>query len=118
MTTARGAKLLADSPALLLVIATDLLAGDDFRSACSELAGALLLAGFAADGSEPVARRIQPAIVAEGWQSLGEAPGATSRGHAIADFIRLARAIGLLEREDDPHVRAIHLSTPPPDASG
>jgi hypothetical protein len=86
---------------LLLEIATDLLAGDDFRSACAELAVALLLAGFAADWSEPLAKRIQPAIVAEGWQSFGDPPGVRDVLWAVADFIRPARAIGLLEREED-----------------
>lgn len=101
LTTSRGRKLLADPAALLLVIATDLLAGDDFRSACAELAVALLLAGFEADWSEPLAKRIQPAIVAEGWQSSGEQPGVRDVSWAVAEFIRPARAIGLLEREDD-----------------
>jgi len=101
VTTARGRKLFADPPALLLAIATDLLAGNDFRAACSELAVALLLAGFEADWSEPIARQIQPAIVAEGWQSDGEPPGVRDVSWAIADFIRPATAAGLIERQRD-----------------
>jgi hypothetical protein len=85
----------------LLALATDLLAGDDFRSACAELAVALLLAGFEADWSEPIARGVHPAIVAEGWQSADEPPGVRDVSWAIADFIRPATAAGLIERQGD-----------------
>jgi hypothetical protein len=101
LLTARGRKLLANPPALLLALATDLLAGDDFRSACAELAVALLLAGFEADWSEPIARGVHPAIVAEGWQSADEPPGVRDVSWAIADFIRPATAAGLIERQGD-----------------
>jgi len=49
VTSARGRELLADPSGLLLAIANDLLAGDDFRAACTELAVPLLLAEFEAD---------------------------------------------------------------------
>ncbi len=101
VTTARGRKLLADPAALLLAIATDLLAADDFRAACAELAVALLLAGFEADWSEPLAKRVHPAIVGEGWQSAGEPPGVRDLSWAISDFIRPATAACLIERGCD-----------------
>lgn len=101
VTTARGRKLLADPPALLLTIATQLLAGDDFRAACAELAVSLLLSGFEADWSEPLATRIHPAIDAEGWQSAGESPRVRDISWAIAGFIRPATATGLIERRRD-----------------
>src|SRR5205807_9549211 len=81
-------------------LATELLAGESFRAACAELSVALLLAGFDADWSEPLAERIQPAIAAEGWQHDGEAPEVRDVSWAIADLLRRARAIGLLERKD------------------
>jgi hypothetical protein len=99
--TARGRKRLADPAALLLAIATDLLAGDDFRAACAELAVAVLLAGFQADWSEPIAKQVHAAVVAEGWQSAGEPPAVCDVSWAIADFIRPATAAGLIERPDD-----------------
>ena len=101
MTTGRGRKLLADPAALLAAIASDLLTGEDFRFACTELAAALLLAGFPADWSEPLAERIQMAIAAEGWQSFGQPPGVRDISWEIGDFLRAGRAFGLLEREDD-----------------
>jgi hypothetical protein len=99
VTTARGRKLLADPLGLLPAIANDVLAGDDFRAACAELAVALLLAGFEADWAEPLARRVRPAIVAKGWQSNGEPPGVRDVSWAIADFIRPATASGLIETQ-------------------
>jgi hypothetical protein len=101
LTTAGGRQLAADPTELLLALATDLLADDDFRGACAELAVALLLAGFEADWSEPLAREIQPAIVAEGWQSSGEPPDVRDVSWAIADFIRPATAAGLIERQPE-----------------
>lgn len=101
LTTARGRELLADPPVLLVAAATDLLSGDDFRAACSELTVALLLAGFEAEWSEPLARRVHPAIVAEGWHSNGEPPGVRDVSWVIADFIRPATAVGLIERPGD-----------------
>jgi len=101
VTTARGRELLADPSGLLLAIANDLLAGDDFRAACAELAVPLLLAGFEADWAEPLAKQVRPAIVAEGWQSDGEPPGVRDVSWAIADFIRPATAGGLIEPRGD-----------------
>lgn len=101
LTTARGRELLADPPALLLAVATDLLAANDFRAACTELAVALLLAGFETDWSEPIASQVHPAIVAEGWQSAGEPPSVRDVSWSIADFIRPAKAAGLIERQGD-----------------
>ena len=101
VTTGRGRELLADPSRLLLTVANDLLAGDDFRAACAELAVPLLLAGFQADWAEPLARGVRPAIVAEGWQSDGEPPGVRAVSWAIADFIRPATASGLIETQAD-----------------
>ena len=97
ITTAHGRALLADPSALLLAIATDLLSRHDFRAACGELAAALLLGGFQADWSEPLAKHIHPAIVDEGWQSNGEPPDVRNVSWAIADFIRPATAAGLIK---------------------
>jgi hypothetical protein len=87
LTTVRGRELLADPPALLVAAATDLLAGDDFRADCAELAVALLLAGFEAEWSEPLARRVHRAIVAEGWPRDGEPP-------CLRAFVRSRRLLG------------------------
>jgi hypothetical protein len=62
---------------------------------------ALLLAGFEADWSVPLARHVHPAIVAEGWQAAGEPPEVSEVSWAIADFIRPATAAGLIERPGD-----------------
>jgi hypothetical protein len=99
LTTARGRELLADPAGLALAIATDLLAGDDFRAACAELAIALLLAGFEAEWAEPLARTVHPAIVAEGWQGNGGPPGVRDVSWEIADFIGRATASGLIETQ-------------------
>jgi hypothetical protein len=101
VTTARGHELRADPPSLMLTIATDLLAGDGFGAACAELAVALLLTGFEADWSEPLAEQVQPAIVADGWQSFGDPPSMHDVSWTIADFIRPATAAGLIERRGD-----------------
>jgi hypothetical protein len=101
VTTARGRELLADPSGLLLTIGSDLLAGDDFRAACAELAVALLLSGFEADWSEPLAKMVRPAIVAEGWQSDGGPPRLRDVSWAIADFILPATACGLIETQAD-----------------
>jgi len=101
LITARGRALLADPSRLLLAIANDLLAGDDFRAGCAELVVPLLLTGFEADSAEPFAKKVCPAIVAEGWQSNGESPGLRDVSWAIADFIRPATACGLIETQAD-----------------
>ena len=97
VATKRGRTLQADPPALLVALASQLLAGDSFRSACGELAAALILDGFVADYSEALAKRVQPAIAAAGWQSAGESPGLRDVAWSIADFLRPAEAIGLFE---------------------
>lgn len=61
-----------DPSVLLLTLARELLAGDDFHAACAELAAALILDGAAADYSNALADRVHPAIVAEGRQAAGE----------------------------------------------
>jgi hypothetical protein len=71
-----------------------------FRAACAELAAARILTGVAVDYSDALAKRIQPAIVAGGWQSSGEPPGVRDVGWGIADFLRPAEAVGLLERRE------------------
>jgi len=100
VTTARGRKLQADPAALLETLSTALLAGEGFRAACAELAVAQILTGFVADYSDALAKRIQPAIVAGGWQSSGEPPGVRDVAWGIADFLRPAEAVGLLERRE------------------
>lgn len=98
LTTTRGRKLLSDPPALLLVLARELLAGDDFRAACAEFTVALILDGAVAGYSDTLADRIHPAIVAEGWQAAGEPPDVRNVRWTIADFLRPAEAIGLFHR--------------------
>lgn len=97
-TTARGRKLQADPPTLLLALARELLAGEDFQAACAELAAALILDGAVADYSGALAARVHPAIVAEGWQAAGEPPDVRNVSWTIADFLRPAEAIGLFQR--------------------
>jgi len=99
VTTARGRQLQADPAALLVALATELLAGESFRAACAELAVALILDGFVTDYSNALADRIHPAIVAEGWQAAGEPPEPRDVERTIADFLRPAEATGLLERQ-------------------
>ena len=98
VVTARGRRLHADPAALLEALVRELLAGESFRAACAELAVALMLDGVAADYGDGLAERIQPAIVAEGWQSEGASPGVRDVGWAIAEFLRAAEAIGILGR--------------------
>jgi hypothetical protein len=97
----RSRKLLTDPPSLFDTLATELLAGYSFRAACAELAVPLLLTGFITDYSKQLAERIQPAIAAQGWQHDGESPGVRDVSWAIADFLRPARAVGLIKREHD-----------------
>lgn len=99
LTTARGRQLQADPAALLVALATELLAGNSFRAACAELAAALILDGFHADYSNALTNHIHPAIVAEGWQAAGEPPDPRAVEWTIADFLRPAEATGLLERK-------------------
>jgi hypothetical protein len=101
ITTARGRQLQADPAALLVALATELLAGESFRAACAELAVALILDGFVTDYSDALADRIHPAIVAEGWQAAGAPPEPRDVGCTIAAFIRPAEATGLLERNEN-----------------
>ena len=98
VTTARGRRLRADPAALLLGFAEELLAGESFRAACAELAAALIVDGAVADYSGALASKIQPAIVAEGWRSAGRLPEVRDVAWAVADFLRPAEAIGVLER--------------------
>ncbi len=98
LATARGRSLHGDPPALLEALARELLAGENFRAACAELAVALILRGVVADYGDSLAERIQPAIVAEGWQSEGESPDVRDVGWAIADFLRAAESAGILSR--------------------
>lgn len=100
VSTARGRKLQADPPALLLALARGLFAGEDFRAACAELAAALILEGAVAGYSAALADRIHPAIVAEGWQAARESPDVRHVSWTIADFLRPAEAIGLFQRRE------------------
>jgi hypothetical protein len=100
LITSRGRHMLADPPGLLSALARDLLTGADFRAACAELVVALLLAGYQADWSEPLAEAIQPTINAAGWRSNGEPPDVRAIAWTISDFIRPATACGLIEIQD------------------
>jgi hypothetical protein len=96
VVTARGRALQHDPPALLETLTGVLLAAESFHAACAELAAALMLDGVGADYGDGLARRIHPAIVAEGWQADGQPPGVREVGWAIAAFLRPATAIGVL----------------------
>ncbi|MGH2902458.1 MAG: hypothetical protein ACRDK7_02530 [Solirubrobacteraceae bacterium] len=100
LTTARGRKLAADPPALLLTLARELLAGNSFRAACAELTAALILNGATADYSDTFTDLIHQTIVAEGWQADGEPPEAREVTWNLAAFLRPAEAIGLLEHKE------------------
>jgi hypothetical protein len=97
--TARGRKLREDPPALLAALAVELLAGESFTASCCELASALILDGATVDYSDQLARRIHPAIVADGWQSAGEHPSERDVAWEIANLLRPAESIGLLACE-------------------
>jgi hypothetical protein len=100
VTTARGRKLKADPAELLMTLASGLLAAENFRGACAELAVALILNGEVATYSNEFAALIYPAVVAEGWQASRQPPEPRHVRWTIADFLRQAEAIGLLERKD------------------
>lgn len=97
--TKRARELAADPAALLVTLATELLAGDGFWPACAEYAAALMLAGSPIDFSDDLAHRVQPVIAADGWQTGGEAPDVRDVGWAIAAFLRPAEAIGLIAED-------------------
>lgn len=101
ITTNHGRKLICEPAALLQTLAHDLIAGEDFRSACTELTVALLLTGFEANWSEPLAKVVQPAIVADGWHSGTDAPDIRTISWTISDFIRAASAAGLIAAQHD-----------------
>lgn len=96
--TKRGRELAADPAALLAALATELLRGEDFHAACSELAVALILDGALIDYGETLAEQVQPAIAAEGWRCGDDAPGMRDVSWGIAYFLRPAEAIGVLAR--------------------
>ncbi len=107
LTTGRGRNLVNEPVTLLLTFAHELLTGHDFHAACTELAVALLLSGFDADWSQPLAEAIQPGIIEAGWSSDGEPPDVRDISWTIADFIRPATATGLIEaRTHGPYDRA------------
>lgn len=95
--TNRGRALAADPPELLRELTRSLLTGDTFDTACGELAVALILNGAVIDYSPRLADRVRPAIVAAGWQSDGAPPLREHISWAIADLLRSAEALGLLE---------------------
>jgi hypothetical protein len=96
-TTARGRALAADPPALLRELTRPLIAGDTFEAACGELAVALIVVGAVVDYTPRLAEEVRPAIVAAGWQAGGEPPAREHVSWAIADFLRPAEALGLIE---------------------
>lgn len=98
--TVRGRKLQADPPALLEALATALLAGGSFRTSCAELAAAVLLSGVPVDYSDALAQRIEPAIAAEEWRAGDDSPDVRDIAWALAEFLRPAEAIGVLERRN------------------
>ena len=110
VATARGRALRDDPAALLAVIASGLLAGDDFAAACAELAAALILDGAIADFSDELARRALPALVEAGWRSGGEHPSVRDVAWQVAALLRPAEAVGFLVPEPtEPHRRARRL---------
>ncbi|MGH2954445.1 MAG: hypothetical protein ACRDK9_10595 [Solirubrobacterales bacterium] len=95
LTTARGREVGADPAALLAILSVELLAGETFGLAVSELAAALLLDGAEAS-VEALAAEIHPAIVAEGWQAEGEAPDEREIAWTVSGFLLACEAVGLL----------------------
>ncbi len=95
--TTRGRSLATDPPTLLQELARSLIAGDSFDIACRELAVALILSGVTVDYTSRLAERVRPAILAAGWQADGEPPAREHISWAIADLLRPAEALGLLE---------------------
>jgi hypothetical protein len=99
LTTKRGRELAGEPPALLGVLATELLRGENFYAACAELAVALVLDGAPADYGETLAERVQPAVAAAGWRAGDEPPSVRDVSWHIAAFLRPAEAIGVIVDE-------------------
>ena len=99
LTTKRGRELTGEPPALLEVLATELLRGENFYAACAELAVALILDGAPADYGEALAERVQPAVAAAGWRAGDEPPSVRDVSRQIAALLRPAEAIGVLVDE-------------------
>jgi hypothetical protein len=110
VATARGRALRDDPPALLAVLGSGLLAGEDFAAACAELATALILDGAIADFSDDLALRMLPALVEAGWRSGGEHPSVRNVCWQVAGLLRPAEALGFLDPEPtEPRRRARRL---------
>jgi hypothetical protein len=100
--TKRGRELAADPPALLMVLAAELLRGEGFQAACAELAVALILDGAPADYGEALAEQVQPAVAAAGWRSGDEPPSVRDVSWNVAHFLRPADfAVGVFARGGD-----------------
>lgn len=99
LTTKRGRELAGEPPTLLKALVTELLRGEDFYAACTELAVALILNGAPADYGEALAEQVQPAVAAAGWRAGEEPPSVRDVSWHIAAFLRPAEAIGVLVDE-------------------
>jgi len=99
MSTTRARALLDDPPELLAALAAGLLDGGDFTAACAELAAAAILDGTTIDYSGELARRIHPAILADGWHAGSDHPSVRDIGWHVAGMLRPAEAIGLIARD-------------------
>jgi hypothetical protein len=82
---------------LLRALTRPLLADDSFDAACCELAVALILNDATADYTSSLANHVHPAIIAAGWHADGQPPEREHVSWAIADLLRPAEALGLLE---------------------
>jgi len=94
--TKRGRELAREPERLLVMLAEELLRGDDFMAMCAELAGALILAGAGPFHADALAGRMHPAIMQQGWRSEA---GPVSRHEVVwtvSDVLRAADAIGVV----------------------
>jgi hypothetical protein len=95
--TRRARALAADPPALLRALTRPLLADNSFDAACCELAVALIPNDATADYTSSLASHVYPAIIAAGWHADGKPPEREHVSWAIADLLRPAEALCLLE---------------------
>jgi len=95
-TSKRGRALQDDPPELLRMLAAALLEGDSFEADCANLVAPLLIAGVKAEYGTALAERILP-VVADGWWTADGPVDLRDVSWAIAEFLRPAEAIGLLQ---------------------
>lgn len=108
VTSGRGRLLRGEPVVLLRAIGEEILAGDGFQPAVSELAAALLVSGAEPEASA-LAQAIQPAVISEGWRTAAGSLSPREVSWTVSDFMRVAEAAGLLKRPE-PHARQCELT--------